>query len=249
MTRDDMDWLDVDRLKLLDRIAERLPEVDLDAHEVEWTEMPDDGSQALLVDGGGLDGGNGFTIASHGEDLHAVGSTAPLFPGFVGCIVIGPDGTRRLARVMPDPLTSERRVLKSRCPINCPLTLRDQRARGRWRRRAGAEYGPRRRRWPDRCGRRVRAIVRPGSATDLGVRCAIRDRHLQRAASGSGLDPCRALFWLFDPRHRRRVGWLQILSTRAMSSATKGEEHSTCADDSLALRRLSEHVKGSAAHR
>jgi hypothetical protein len=69
--------------------------------------MPDDGSQALLVDGGGIDGGNGFTVVSCGEDLHAVGSTAPLFPGFVGCIVIAPDGSRRLARVMPDPLTSE----------------------------------------------------------------------------------------------------------------------------------------------
>jgi hypothetical protein len=39
--------------------------------------------------------------------VHAIGSTAPLFPGFVGCIVIAPDGTRRLARVVPDPLTSE----------------------------------------------------------------------------------------------------------------------------------------------
>jgi hypothetical protein len=36
--------------------------------------MPDDGSQALLIDGGGIDGGNGFTIASHGDDLRAIGS-------------------------------------------------------------------------------------------------------------------------------------------------------------------------------
>jgi hypothetical protein len=68
--------------------------------------LPDEGSQALLVDGGGLDGGNGFTIASHGEDLHAVGSTAPIFPGYGGRIVISPAGTRRLARVVPDPLSA-----------------------------------------------------------------------------------------------------------------------------------------------
>ncbi|MGH2974643.1 MAG: hypothetical protein ACRDLL_07230 [Solirubrobacterales bacterium] len=102
----DLDPIDAERLELLDRIAERLPEVDLEQHSIEWTEMPDDGSQALLIDGGGVDGGNGYTIASHGEDLHAVGSTAPLFPGYVGCIVIGADGSRRLARVMPDPLAS-----------------------------------------------------------------------------------------------------------------------------------------------
>jgi hypothetical protein len=58
----------------------------------------------LLINRGGIDGGNGFTIASSGEDLHAVGSTAPLSPGYVGCFVIAPDGTRRLARVVPDPL-------------------------------------------------------------------------------------------------------------------------------------------------
>jgi hypothetical protein len=96
------------QLELLDRIEKRLPEVDLDQHSIEWTEMPDDGSQALLIDGGGIDGGNGFTIASHGDDLHAVGSTAPLFPGTVGCVVIAPDGSRRLARVMPDPLAQQR---------------------------------------------------------------------------------------------------------------------------------------------
>ena len=103
MTRD-IDPIDAERLELLDRIAERLPEIDLDQHSVEWTEMPDDGSQALLVDGGGIDGGNGYTVASHGEDLHAVGSVDLLFPGCIGCVVISPDGTRRLARVVPDPL-------------------------------------------------------------------------------------------------------------------------------------------------
>ena len=99
---------DAERLELLDRIAERLPDLDLDRHPVDWTEMPDDGSQALLVAGGGIDGGNGFIIASHGDDLHVVGPTAPLIPGCVGCVVIRPDGSRQLARVMPDPLAERR---------------------------------------------------------------------------------------------------------------------------------------------
>ncbi len=104
---DDQARIDAERLELLDRIDDRLPEIDLDRHSIEWTQMPDDGSQALLMDGGGVDGGNGYTIASHGEDLHAVGSTAPLLPGYVGCIVIAPDGTRRMAGMVPDPLAGE----------------------------------------------------------------------------------------------------------------------------------------------
>lgn len=99
---------DAERLELLDRIAERLPDLDLDRHPVDWTKMPDDGSQALLVAGGGIDGGNGFIIASHGDDLHVAGPTAPLIPGCVGCVVIRPDGSRQLARVMPDPLAERR---------------------------------------------------------------------------------------------------------------------------------------------
>ena len=47
---------DADRLELLDRIADRVPELDLDAQSVEWT-MLDDGCEALLVNGGGIDGG------------------------------------------------------------------------------------------------------------------------------------------------------------------------------------------------
>jgi hypothetical protein len=58
----------------------------------------------LLLDAGGFDGGNGFTLASHGEDVHAIGPTSPQTPGYIGCAVIGPDGSRRLARVVPDPL-------------------------------------------------------------------------------------------------------------------------------------------------
>ena len=54
-------------------------------------------------DGGGIDGGSGIYFANAGEDVHAVGSLAPLAPA-VGCIVIRPDGTRVLARVERDPL-------------------------------------------------------------------------------------------------------------------------------------------------
>ena len=45
-----MDRSDADRLKLLDRIAERVPELDLDRERVEWIELPD-GHEVLLVDG------------------------------------------------------------------------------------------------------------------------------------------------------------------------------------------------------
>jgi hypothetical protein len=94
---------DQDRLKLLDRIAERIPELDLDQQQVEWTTL-DDGHEALLVNGGGIDGGDGAYFANAGDDLHAVGSLDPLLPGAIGCIVIRPDGNRYLARVVPNPL-------------------------------------------------------------------------------------------------------------------------------------------------
>ena len=67
----------------------------------------DDGHQALLVNGGGIDGDDGAYFANAGEDVHVVGSMAPLIPGHIGSIVIKPDGTRRMARVMPDPLAKK----------------------------------------------------------------------------------------------------------------------------------------------
>jgi len=67
---------DTDRLTLLDRIAERVPELDLDEQTVEWTTMDD-------------------------------GAEAPLIEGHIGCVVIRPDGSRYLARVMPDPLAPQ----------------------------------------------------------------------------------------------------------------------------------------------
>jgi hypothetical protein len=98
-----MDERDADRLKLLDRINERVPELDLDQNEIEWRTL-DDGHEALLVNGGGIDGGDGTFFANHGEDVHVVRSLDPLIPGHVGCIVIRPDGSRYLARAVPDPL-------------------------------------------------------------------------------------------------------------------------------------------------
>jgi hypothetical protein len=98
-----VDRSEADRLKLLDRLKERIPELDLDQQSVEWTTL-DDGHEALLVNGGGIDGGSGAFFANRGEDVHAVGSMAPMVPGHVGCIVIYPDGSRELAHVEPDPL-------------------------------------------------------------------------------------------------------------------------------------------------
>jgi hypothetical protein len=49
-----------------------------------------------------------------GPEVHALCSLAaehipdvapkPLVPGYVGCVVIMPDGSRELARAVPDPL-------------------------------------------------------------------------------------------------------------------------------------------------
>ena len=69
----DTDERDADRLELLDRIADRIPGLDLDQQRIEWTTL-DDGHEALLVNGGGIDGGSGAYFANYGDDVHAVGS-------------------------------------------------------------------------------------------------------------------------------------------------------------------------------
>ena len=97
---------DTDRLTLLDRLADRLPELNLDQQSIEWTELPD-GHEALVVNGGGFDGGHGAYFTNYREDVHVVGMLAPLIPDHIGCIVIRPDGSRYLARVMPDPLAQD----------------------------------------------------------------------------------------------------------------------------------------------
>jgi hypothetical protein len=62
----------------------------------------------LIVNGGGFDGGSGTFFANAGDDVHAVGKLDPLVPGHVGCIVIRPDGSRYLARAVPDPLAGHK---------------------------------------------------------------------------------------------------------------------------------------------
>ena len=105
MTTEDLSPADDDRLTLLDRIAERIPWLDLDQESIEWTTL-DDGHEALLVNGGGFDGGDGSFLVNAGEDLHAIGSLTPI-ADYVGCIVIRPDGSRHLARAVPDPLAQQ----------------------------------------------------------------------------------------------------------------------------------------------
>ena len=50
----------------------------------------------------------GAYFADYGEDLHAYGSLAPIVDGFIGWIVIQPDGSRYVARAVPDPLAQPR---------------------------------------------------------------------------------------------------------------------------------------------
>ncbi len=98
----DVNPTDADRLELLDLLANRLPELKLAERTIEWTTL-DDGAEALLIDGAGLDGGAGIYFTCAGDDVHAVGSLSPIVEGFIGCIVIRPDGSRVVARAVPDP--------------------------------------------------------------------------------------------------------------------------------------------------
>jgi hypothetical protein len=82
-----VDRSDADRLELLDRIADRVPELDLDQNAIEWTTL-DHGHEALLVDGAGFDGGGDCFVANHGPDLHVVGSVAPLVSAFVAALAV-----------------------------------------------------------------------------------------------------------------------------------------------------------------
>jgi hypothetical protein len=37
---------------------------------------------------------------TYGDDVHVVGSLAPLVEGYIGCIMIKPDGSRELVRAV-----------------------------------------------------------------------------------------------------------------------------------------------------
>jgi hypothetical protein len=54
------------------------------------------------------DGGESACFANCGDAVHAVGTLAPLIDGYIGCIVIRPDGSRYLARAVPDPLAQQK---------------------------------------------------------------------------------------------------------------------------------------------
>ena len=58
----------------------------------------DEVPEALLVNGGGIDGATAPWLANAGEDVTGIGSLAPLIAGYLGCIVLRPDGTRYLGR-------------------------------------------------------------------------------------------------------------------------------------------------------
>jgi SOS response associated peptidase (SRAP) len=72
----------------------------------EW-QRPEDPKQPRQPFRFTVDDGAFFTNA--GEDVHGVGSLAPLIPGAIGCIMIRPDGSRVLARVASDPLAQHHR--------------------------------------------------------------------------------------------------------------------------------------------
>jgi hypothetical protein len=99
-----VDLADANRLELLDRITQRVPDLDLGKHSVEWMTLSTTARRRCSVDGGGIDGGPGAYSADAGDDVDVVGSLSPLVEGWLGCIVIRPDGTRVLAHVELDPL-------------------------------------------------------------------------------------------------------------------------------------------------
>ena len=68
----EMNVRDTDRLELVLSIGSpsASPASYLDQHEVRWQAL-DDGHEALLVDGGGIDGGDGVYFANAGDDVHA----------------------------------------------------------------------------------------------------------------------------------------------------------------------------------
>lgn len=101
-----MDERDAERLKLLDRLAERVPGFDLGEHDIEWM-TASNGTEVLCVDGGGADGGLGYQLSNAGQVVVFVGPLSPLINDF-GSVVISPDGSWRIHRAVPDPLAGQK---------------------------------------------------------------------------------------------------------------------------------------------
>lgn len=63
-----------------------------------------------MIDGGGFDGGNGYFIANAGDDLHVMGTMAPMISRAIGLVAIHADGARELVRVIEDPASGSESV-------------------------------------------------------------------------------------------------------------------------------------------
>jgi hypothetical protein len=63
VTEPDLTPTEAARLMLLDRLAARCPSLDLDSQAIEWMTL-DDGHEALVVNGCGVDGGSGAFFAT-----------------------------------------------------------------------------------------------------------------------------------------------------------------------------------------
>lgn len=82
------------RLTLLDRLAERCPELgNVGDHEVDWLPL-DDGDEALVLDRSGFATGTGAYFVLSGDDVLAIGPIGSA--DVVGVVVIRPDGSREL---------------------------------------------------------------------------------------------------------------------------------------------------------
>ncbi len=78
-----LDPTDADRFALLDRIAERIPELDLEQQSVEWITL-EDGHEGLLVNGGGLDGGDECSSRTRARTSTVSGAWLPSCPRRLG---------------------------------------------------------------------------------------------------------------------------------------------------------------------
>ena len=90
--------------QLLDRIAEQVPEFDL-RRAVD--RVDDDGGRSTRRWSSTAAASMAVTVPTSRTTARTCTRSAcmaPLIPDHIGCVVIRPDGSRYLARVMPDPL-------------------------------------------------------------------------------------------------------------------------------------------------